>query len=258
MIRLKLACLFSGGKDSTLALHIAKQAGHEIVCLIAMRPENAESFLFHTPNMEHTKIQAEVMHLPLVLVPTSGKKTQEYKDLLRVLHALKKTTKIEGILTGAVYSTYQASRIQKMCAEVGLVCFDPLWQSNPKAHWHELFARGFKVMLVSVAAHGLDEKWLGKIIDEKNVHDLYALESSHGVSSLGEGGEFESFVLDAPLFHHALRVTKFKDTWKGLQGTRHIQSLQKVSKHIAEPKKLKSKSKVKSKSKPKPARRKKR
>ncbi|MDP2666238.1 MAG: diphthine--ammonia ligase [Candidatus Diapherotrites archaeon] len=229
---MRLASLFSGGKDSTLALHIAKQAGHEIVCLVAMAPENKESFLFHVPNITWTKTQAASMRLPLVFVPTSGKKTREYVDLKRVLGALKETCGIEGVVTGAVYSTYQASRIQRICWDMGLWCFNPLWQSSPRAHWHELHTRGFEIMLVAVAARGLEKEWLGKTIDENHSPVLFSLESSHGVSPIGEGGEFESFVLDAPFFHERLRVRRFEDEWIGLQGTRHIRELQAIHKPI--------------------------
>ncbi len=228
---MRLACLFSGGKDSVYALHLAKNAGHEISCLVAMRPENVESFLFHVPNIEWTKLQAESMGFPLVIVHTSGQKSQEMKDLKRVLSELKQKNKIEGVVTGAVFSTYQASRIQKICFELGLFCYNPLWQTSPASHWHELLVNGFEVILTSVAAQGLDKSWLGRKMDLLSVHSLYALEKKYGLSSIGEGGEFESFVVNAPLFAKKIYISNYKDEWKGLQGTRHILRAQLVSKN---------------------------
>lgn len=231
--RMRLACLFSGGKDSVYALHLAKAAGHDVSCLVAMRPENAESFLFHVPNIEWTKLQAESMGFPLVIVQTSGQKSQEMKDLKKVLSELKQKNKIEGVVTGAVFSTYQASRIQKICFELGLFCFNPLWQTNPASHWHELLLNGFEIILTSVAADGLDRKWLGRKMDENALQELFALEKKHGLSSIGEGGEFESFVTYAPLFSKKIYITNYEDAWKGLQGTRHILRAQLVSKNAA-------------------------
>jgi asparagine synthase (glutamine-hydrolysing) len=219
---MRLACLFSGGKDSTYALHIAHQAGHDIACLVSVKPENNESFMYHVPNIEWTKLQAQAMKIPLVIVSTPGRKEAELNDLKKVLMELKKTVKIEGVVTGAVYSTYQASRIQKICAEAGLYCFNPIWQTNVKSHWHELLLNGLEIVLVSVAAQGLDKRWLGKKMDEKALHELVALEKKHGVSPIGEGGEFESFVINAPLFQKKIQIEKFKDVWVGLQGTRTI------------------------------------
>lgn len=227
---MRLACLFSGGKDSTYVIHLAKQAGHDISFLLAMEPENKESFLFHVPNISWTTLQARAMDIPLVIVNTSGEKSQEMKDLQNALRELKSKTKIQGIVTGAVASTYQASRIQKICFDLGLYCFNPLWQTIPRAHWHELLVNGFEVSLMSVAAAGLDKKWLGKTMDENALHELFVLEKKHGLSSIGEGGEFESFVTDAPLFQKKIHITKFKDEWKGLQGTRHILKAELVSK----------------------------
>jgi asparagine synthase (glutamine-hydrolysing) len=218
---MKLAVLFTGGKDSLYAVHLAEKAGHEIVCLLSMKPAK-DSFLFHTPNIEAARIQARQMQTSLVMVDTSGKKTQDYKKLELVLKKLKEKTGIEGIVTGAVFSVYQSSRIQKIAHHLGLYCFNPLWQTNPQSLWHELLSQGFEVMLVSVSAGGLEEKWLGKIITKKNISELFALEKKFGVSSIGEGGEFETFVLDAPLFKRKIIVTKHKDLWKGLQGIREI------------------------------------
>ncbi|QQR92437.1 MAG: diphthine--ammonia ligase [Candidatus Iainarchaeum archaeon] len=227
---MRLCVLFSGGKDSTYAVHLAKQAGHEVACLLSMAPHNKESFLFHVPNMHMTELQAKSMEIPLVLVQTSGKKTQEYMDLKQALQTIKKTQRIQGIVTGAVNSIYQATRMQTIAHELGLYCFNPLWQTKPSAHWHELLLQGFEIMLVSVAAHGLDKKWLGKTITSENVDALIALERSHGISPIGEGGEYESYVVDAPLYWKKIRVQQFKDEWKGLQGTRHIMRAQLVAK----------------------------
>ncbi len=227
---MRLCVLFSGGKDSTYAVHLAKQAGHEVVCLLSMEPQNKESFLFHVPNIRMTELQARAMKISLVLIQTSGKKTKEYLDLKNALIQLKKSKKIQGIVTGAVNSIYQATRMQSIANELDLFCFNPLWQTKPSAHWHELLLQGFEIQLVSVAAHGLDKKWLGKTISNENVDALIALERSHGISPIGEGGEYESYVLDAPLFRKKIRILKFKDEWKGLQGTRHIVKAQLVSK----------------------------
>lgn len=226
---MRLAVLFTGGKDSLYSLHLAKKAGHEIICLLSMKPEK-DSFLFHTPNMDATKIQSSVMNIPLVLVSSSGEKKGDYQSLQKALRHLKEKTNIEGIVTGAVFSTYQSTRIQKIAHSLGLFCFNPLWQTNPKSHWLELILNGFEVMLVSVSAGGLDERWLGKIISEENIHELFALEKKFGVSPIGEGGEFETFVLDSPLFEKKIIVTHFHDAWKGLQGIREIKRVKRVKK----------------------------
>ena len=226
---MRLVSLFSGGKDSVYATHVAIWSGHEVVCMLSMKPSDSDSYLFHTPNIDATSLQAEAMNIPLVRVYTKGEKEKELIELKNALRELKKSAKIDGVITGAVSSVYQASRIERICHELDLYCFNPLWLTQPEAHWHELVLNGIEVVLVRVAAQGLDKKWLGRKMD---IPSILALQNMHhhGVSAIGEGGEFESFVCDAPLFKKKTRIEKFKDEWKGLQGTRHILKAKLVDK----------------------------
>ncbi|MCX6711040.1 MAG: TIGR00289 family protein, partial [Candidatus Woesearchaeota archaeon] len=55
---MKLGVLFSGGKDSCYAMHIAAEK-NEISCLISIFSKNTESYMFHTANIELVNRQAE-------------------------------------------------------------------------------------------------------------------------------------------------------------------------------------------------------
>src|SRR3989344_2786086 len=127
---MKLALLFSGGKDSTYAGFIAKKCKHKIVCLITLQSKNQDSYMFHTPSISKTQSQADAMKIPLIIQKTKGKKESELKDLKLAIRFAKKKYKVQGIITGAVESIYQASRIQKICDELNLECFNPLWQKD--------------------------------------------------------------------------------------------------------------------------------
>jgi predicted ATP pyrophosphatase (TIGR00289 family) len=111
---MRVGVLFSGGKDSTLALSKAMKE-HEVVCLITIISKNTESFMFHTPNIEITKLQAESIGLPLIQRITEGKKEEELEDLRKAVVEAKENYRIDGIVTGAVESVYQSKRIQKIC-----------------------------------------------------------------------------------------------------------------------------------------------
>lgn len=127
---MKLGVLFSGGKDSTFAAWLAKKNGYEIACLISIISENKESYMFHTPSVSKTEKQAEAMEIPIIIRKTKGEKEKELNDLKKAIKKAKEKFKIEGIVTGAVESVYQASRIQKICNELNLECFNPLWQMD--------------------------------------------------------------------------------------------------------------------------------
>jgi len=207
---MKLGVLFSGGKDSTLAAHIAKKTGHELICLISMFSKNKDSYMFHTPSVKRVKEQARVMELPLIIGDTEGEKEKELGDLEQLIFKAKKKYKIDGIITGAVESVYQSTRIQNICDKLGLECFNPLWKKPEFSILEDLIHYGFKAIVVAVAAEGLDKSWLGREIDEKFIEDMQILNKKYGIHSAGEGGEFETFVLYCPLFTETLRIKDYE------------------------------------------------
>ncbi len=212
---MKLGVLFSGGKDSTYAAYLEKKAGHELTCLISILSKNKESYMFHTPSISKVEKQAESMQIPMIIQKTAGKKEIELKDLEKAIKLAIKKHKIEGIITGALHSVYQASRIQKICDDLGIKCVNPLWHKDEIRYLHELINAKFKVMIVGVFAYPLDNKWLGRILDEKFIKDVQILKKKYKIHAAGEGGEFETFVLDCPLFKKELKIKSFKDFKEG-------------------------------------------
>lgn len=203
----RCAILFSGGKDSTMAAYLAKKKGYELACLITILSENPESYMFHTPSIQKTKQQAKVMNIPLIVDKTKGEKEKELKDLERAIKTAKKKYKIDCIVTGALHSEYQASRIQKICDKLKLECFNPLWHKDEHKYLKELIKHKFKVIVIGVAAYPLNGSWLGRKIDNEFIEDVKELHEKYKIHVAGEGGEFETFVLDCPLFERPLKVT---------------------------------------------------
>lgn len=208
---MKLGVLFSGGKDSTYATFLAKKEGYEIVCFISLFSENKESFMFHTPSISRVENQAERMGLKIILQKTRGEKEKELSDLKKAIKKAIKEHGIEGIVTGAVESIYQASRIQKICHELNIECFNPLWQKDQIEILEDLIKNNFKAILTGVFAYPLNQKWLGREIDEKFILEIKKLNEKYKINPAGEGGEYESFVLDCPLFKKPLEVVGFED-----------------------------------------------
>lgn len=217
---MKLGVLFSGGKDSTYAAWLAKKEGYEISCLITLDSSNPESYMFHTPSIKKTKKQASSMEIPLILQKTKGEKESELHDLERAISKAKKEFGVEGIVTGALGSIYQASRIQKICDNLGLECFNPLWQKDQLELLKDLIKAKFRIVLTGVFAYPLTASWLGREINENFVREVEYLNKKYKINPAGEGGEFETFVLDAPgLFKKPLKVkganfTGEKNSWR--------------------------------------------
>jgi len=218
---MRFGVLFSGGKDSTLALHKAAEK-EEVVCLISLVSENKESFMFHTPNIELTGLQAEALDLPLIRKVTEGKPEEELEDLEEAIARTVKDFKIDSIVTGAVDSVYQTTRVQQICNRLDLWCVNPLWKRNQKALLEEIIAKDFKAVISGVFAYPLDKSWLGKQIDEDMIERLMALSVKYGLSPSGEGGEIETTVLDAPLFKKKIEILDSKVEAQGNSGVFRI------------------------------------
>ncbi|HLC32509.1 MAG TPA: diphthine--ammonia ligase [Candidatus Nanoarchaeia archaeon] len=214
---MKLCVLYSGGKDSTLALLKAKEF-HDVVCLVTLASSNKESFMFHTPNIDLTSLQAEAMNLPLIRVETMGEKEKELADLKKALELAKQKHKIEGVVTGAILSTYQASRVQQVCHDLRLWCFNPLWLMNQETLLIQIVKSKILAIISGVFAEPLDETFLGQRLDTRLAKKLVAIGKSHKINPAGEGGEIETTVLDAPCFKKKIAVKKSKINYANHSG----------------------------------------
>lgn len=203
---LNLAALVSGGKDSLFAAYIMIKQNYNVKCLVSLKSKNLDSYMFHTPTIELVKLQAESMELPLIFRETKGEKEKELEDLKKALEEAKEKYNIQGVITGALYSSYQRDRIEKIADRLGLKIFSPLWHVSQENELRELLKNNFRFIITKVAAEGLDSSFLGKEFDEEMLEKLKKVEEKHKINMSGEGGEFESFVVDCGLFKKKIRI----------------------------------------------------
>jgi len=223
---MRVAALCSGGKDSSFALWLAMHQGHEVAHIVAMIPRREDSWMFHYSNIQLIDLFAECVGLTLVKAETSGEREVELEDLKRVLSGLD----VEGVISGAIASNYQKSRIDRICGELGLKSIAPLWGKEPLELLREFIAGGFEAIVTSVSAEGFDESWLGRKLDEAAVRDLLELNRRYKVNLSGEGGEYESLVLDAPFFEKRIEPVEVERVWRGTNGYLIIKQTKLVEK----------------------------
>ena len=207
---MKLAALVSGGKDSLYAAYLAGKK-HEIKYIISIVSENPESYMFHVPNIHLVEEQANLMDIPLIKKKTKGVKEDELKDLEGVLSTI--ADEIGGIVTGAVASNYQKNRIDKICEKLKIKSVASLWHKNPERLIKDMIKDKFEIIITAVAAPPLDEKWLGRKIDEECIEELKGLNKKYGISIVGEGGEYESLVTYCPLFKGKIKIVESEKLW---------------------------------------------
>lgn len=217
-VGMRLGSLFAGGKDSTLAMHLAMKEGHDVATLITMASENAESYMFHVPNVELTHLHAEAMGLPIVFHRTKGIKEMELEDLKMAIGEAMSSYHIDGVVSGAISSNYQRTRIDRICGELGITSLVPLWRRAPREMLSQMVADGYKIVMSAVAADGLGPEWLGREIDDAAIEELTTLHDTCYVCTAGEGGEFETLVLDAPFFKKRLVILVAEKVWSGQSG----------------------------------------
>ena len=216
---MKLACLFSGGKDSTYAIHLAQNQGHDVVCLLSIFPKSEESHLLHHPNLIWTKLQSESMNIPQL---TASSNSDDTSDELIVMENLLQNAKdqfqIDGLVHGGIKSKFQKEKFETLCLKLNLVSVAPLWETEPKKYMNDLLDSDFNFIMISVSSDGLDEQWLGKIILKSDIEILNNLSNKFGFNLNFEGGESETFVLDCPLFSNPIKINKFVKNWDGYRG----------------------------------------
>lgn len=216
---MKLASLFSGGKDSAYAIYLAQKQGHDVVCLLSVIPKSDESHLLHHPNIQWTKLQSESMNIPqLTLASNSDNIDEELSTLETLLQNAKNQFGIEGLVHGGIKSNFQKDKFELLCNKLNLVAVAPLWNMEPQSYMNDLLDSKFNFIMTTVTADGLDDSWLGKLIFKSDIDILKNLSEKFGFNLNFEGGESETFVLDCPLFTNPIEINQSKKIWDGYRG----------------------------------------
>ncbi len=212
---MKVGVLYSGGKDSNFCLFEAKRKGHEICCLIYLNTENNASYMFQQTPREIILKQSKSLNIPVIEVNTKGEKELELKELESAILQAKNQYKIEGVVSGAVKSNYQADRIEKICDNFKLDSITPIWHINEIEYLNKLIENNFKIMIVKIAGYPLTEKYLGKILTDEIIEEFIQLNKKYKSSPVGEGGEFETICLNSPEFDHEIDLKIEKTIMEG-------------------------------------------
>lgn len=215
MKSLKVVALVSGGKDSCYSMLQCVAAGHEIVALANLRPKDAscnelDSYMFQSVGHQAIDLYAEAMDLPLFRRDIEGSsvniqsdycptETDEVEDLYCLLSEIKSQLNFDAVCSGAILSNYQRVRVENVCSRLNLVSLGFLWRRDQSELLDEMIDNQIEAVIIKVATLGLDQSHLGKSLKELRNH-LHKMSAKFGINVCGEGGEYETFTLDCPLF----------------------------------------------------------
>lgn len=210
---MKIASLYSGGKDSTYSIYKMLQAGHEVVCLISIVPHEQDSMVFHFPNINLNLLCSRAMNIPIRFYPSNSSRLED--EMLVLNNAFVDFVDkygVEGIVHGGISSKFQKDLFEKTCCKNNLKCFAPLWEMEPLIYMQYIIEL-FTIIIVSVSAMGLDCSWLGKKLNQNNLNELRELSLKYGFNLNFEGGEAETFVTDCPLYSKKIEIKNWVTHW---------------------------------------------
>eukprot|EP00088_Acartia_fossae_P038541 TRINITY_DN3998_c0_g1_i2.p1 TRINITY_DN3998_c0_g1~~TRINITY_DN3998_c0_g1_i2.p1 ORF type:complete len:542 (-),score=83.49 TRINITY_DN3998_c0_g1_i2:214-1839(-) len=215
--------LISGGKDSCFNLVHCVAAGHNIVALANLKPKDRnvdelDSQMYQTVGTSAIEFVAQAMDLPLYVGDIAGSGTcvgrdynptegDEVEDLYELLKKVSAETGAEGVSVGAILSDYQRVRVESVCLRLNLTPLAYLWRRNQSELLNEMIRCGLESVLIKVACLGLNSSHLGQTLQQMEP-TLLKLEKKFGVNVCGEGGEYETFTLDSPLFKKKLKIVE--------------------------------------------------
>lgn len=209
--QLKVAVLYSGGKDSTMSLYHALKSGWEVAALIAVKPKSMDAYLWHYATVEWTKLSSEALGIPHIFIMCNGigpdEETRELEGLLRNM-------KIDAVLMGGVgLQKTQIRAVRRVAEKYGIKVILPHEGLDHYQLFKEAVQSGFDIRITSVAAMGLGPEWLGRKIDFESLELLKRMSEEYGFHIGFEGGHAETFVVDGPIFTRRVEFLSAQKVW---------------------------------------------
>ena len=194
------AVLWTGGKDSALALHRVLREGLSVRRLVTFGPAKAD-FLAHP--LEVMAQQALAVSLPHQVIQID----EPYFESYRAAIARLRDEGIGVLVTGDIAEVEgQPNWVRQCCDGLDVQVLTPLWHADRLAVMRELLDGGFEVILSCVKPPWFTAQWLGRTIDEATLAEMQKLSATTGLDLCGENGEYHSLALNSPEFRRRVAI----------------------------------------------------
>ena len=196
--------LWTGGKDSSMALYEADQNGYCVRCLVTFAPPEPD-FLAHP--LGFIKMQARALVLPHYVLPVSAPFERSYEtNLCR----LRDEMGIDCVVTGDIAEVDgNPNWIRERSRPVGMSVHTPLWGRDRNALLRQLLERGFKTRFSCVKTRWFDESWIGRAVNDSAIAELRTIREQTGLDLCGEEGEYHTLVIDGPQFTRGIDIRSY-------------------------------------------------
>jgi uncharacterized protein (TIGR00290 family) len=187
--------MWSGGKDSALALQRAKASGIHVTRLINFYDAATRRVRFHATRTEMIQAQADSAEIDLTAISTTW---PEMEARLTVALAALQSEGFAGVVFGDIHLADVRDWYETRVRAAGLEHIEPIWGEDPAQLVREFVESGGRAVITCVELSRLDSSWLGRIIDERFPDEIGATHAD----PCGENGEFHSFAFQGPAFNH--------------------------------------------------------
>lgn len=198
------AMLWTGGKESSMALYEADQNGYCVRCLVTFAPPEPD-FLAHP--LGFIKMQAQALALPHYVLTISAPFEKSYESSLC---RLRDEMGINCVITGDIAEVGgNPNWIRERSRPVGMSVYTPLWGRDRNALLRNLVDRGFKARFSCVNTRWLNEDWIGRDLNESALAELRIIREQTGLDLCGEEGEYHTLVIDGPQFTRGIEIRSY-------------------------------------------------
>ena len=191
------ALMWSGGKDSALALHRARLQGRHVSRLINFYESTTGRVRFHATRVQMLESQAAAASIELRAIATTW---PEMEERLRGELAALRAAGFTGVVFGDIHLADVRAWYEERVVAAGLEHVEPLWGEAPGRLVREFVETGGRAVVTCVDTTRLDRSWLGRLIDARFADEI----TSIGVDPCGENGEYHSFVFESPEFSRSV------------------------------------------------------
>jgi diphthine-ammonia ligase len=198
------AMLWTGGKDSAMAMHEATMSGYGVRCLVTLTPPDPQ-FLAHP--IPFLRMQGKALEMPHHVLTIHEPIREGYETVLRWL---KESLDIDTVITGDIAEVAgHPNWIRERSVPSGMNVFAPLWGRERLGLLRNMLAARFKIVISCVREYWLDEHWVGRELDETAIGDLCEIHERMGLDLCGENGEYHTLVTDGPQFRKGVRLQSY-------------------------------------------------
>lgn len=200
----KVAVLYSGGKDSNYAVQMCKERGWQVAYLLSVKPSRKDCYLFHYATVEHTPLQAQALGLKHILVECDVADPVAEAEI--VMKVVEQHPVDAVVLGGTGLQVTQIKAVQKALLPLGVEVFPSHGGHDHNDLLLDMIHKGYKIMITQIASDGLGREWVGKILTKWNLDEFFLRSLCYGFPAGGDGGYYETFVLDMPYFTRKIEV----------------------------------------------------